>query len=257
MRRRLLAAFAALVLLFAGTVVLLAYVRGADARALAGVRTVEVLVADQEIPEGTSADELAALVRTEVLPRKAAVDGRVTDLDELAGLVATVDVQPGEQLLQSRFGEADAADEEGTVPVPAGLQEVAVLLEPQRALGGRIVAGDTVGVVVSIGDGKQTGDTGSVMHKVLLTRVQGAPLPNDPEAEATEAPETEETATASSGSSVPVQSLMITFAVTAAQAEAIVYGMEHGSVWLTLENEKADTSGTDKLDAGNIYKKDF
>ena len=64
MRRRLIAAFAALVLLFAGTVVLLAYVRGADARALAGVRTTEVLVADQVIPEGTPADQLGALVRT-------------------------------------------------------------------------------------------------------------------------------------------------------------------------------------------------
>src|SRR5688572_6420567 len=167
MRRRLLAAFAAIVLLFAGTVVLLAYVRGADARALAGVRTVEVLVADQVIPEGTPADELTTLVRTEVLPRKAAVDGRVTELDELRDLVATVDLQPGEQLLQSRFGEPDSADEEGTVPVPAGLQEVSVLLEPQRALGGRVAAGDTVGVVVSIGDGKETGETGAVFHKVL------------------------------------------------------------------------------------------
>src|SRR5918993_376016 len=160
MRRRLLAAFAAIVLLFAGTV---------------------------------------------VLPRKAAVDGRVTELDELRDLVATVDLQPGEQLLQSRFGEPDSADEEGTVPVPAGLQEVSVLLEPQRALGGRVAAGDTVGVVVSIGDGKETGETGAVFHEVLLTQVQGAPLPADPDADAAE---TEDTATASSGSAVPVQSLM-------------------------------------------------
>jgi pilus assembly protein CpaB len=43
-RRRLLAAFAALVLLVTGTLVLLAYVRGADSRALAGTRTVEVMV---------------------------------------------------------------------------------------------------------------------------------------------------------------------------------------------------------------------
>src|SRR5688572_17396205 len=115
MRRRLLAAFAALVLLFVGTAVLLAYVKGADARALAGVRTTEVLVADQVIPEGTPADQLATLVRTDLLPKKAAVEGRVTDLDELAGLVAQVDVQPGEQLLLSRFGEAEAAGALGTV----------------------------------------------------------------------------------------------------------------------------------------------
>jgi pilus assembly protein CpaB len=247
MRRRLLAALAALVLLFAGTVVLLAYVRGADARALAGVRTTQVLVADQVVPEGTPADELAPLVRTETLPQKAAVEGRVTDLEELAGLVATVDLQPGEQLLRSRFGEVDAAGDEDVVPVPPGLQEVSLLLEPQRAIGGRLAAGDTVGVVVSIKQGEKTH---AVIHGVLVTEVQGAPGP-------VEAGEAEETQTASSGTAVPTQSLLITFAVTAAQAEAVVFGMEHGTVWLTLEPEEADTGGTGVVDPGTIYSKDF
>src|SRR5215212_819010 len=105
MRRRLLAALAALVLLLVGTVVLVAYVRGADARALAGTRTVQVLVVDQPIPAGTSGKEVAALVRTEVLPVKAALPGRVTDVSELAGRSATVDLEPGEQLLTSRFAD--------------------------------------------------------------------------------------------------------------------------------------------------------
>ena len=96
--RRLLAAFAALLLLVVGAVVLLAYVRGADTRALAGVRTVDVLVADELIPKGTSGDALKGMVRTELVPAKTAVAGRVVDLDALTGLVATVDVLPGEQL---------------------------------------------------------------------------------------------------------------------------------------------------------------
>jgi pilus assembly protein CpaB len=254
MKRRLLAAVAALVLLAVGTVLVLAYVEGADARALAGVRTTQVLVADKVIPEGTPADELTGLVRTDVLPQKAAVDGRVTDLDELAGLVATVELQPGEQLLLSRFGEAELGGTAGTVAVPAGLQEVSVLLEPQRALGGRLTPGDTVGVVVSIEGGK----THFVVHHVLLTEIKGAPAPVDPATEGqTEAASDDGTGTASTGSSVPTQSLMITLAVTAAQAEAVVFGMEHGAVWLTLENEDSDTGGTSVVDPGNIYEKDF
>jgi pilus assembly protein CpaB len=252
MRRRLLAALAALVLLVGGTVVLLAYVKGADARALAGVRTTQVLVAEQVIPEGTPADQLATLVRTDLLPKKAAVEGRVTDLDDLAGLVAQVDVQPGEQLLLSRFAEQDTADALGTVEVPEGLQEVSVQLEPQRAVGGRLAAGDTVGVVVSIGDGKD-GQTHAVLHSILVTQVQGAPA--DPEAQAAAAEDGTETA--SGGATVPTQSLMITLAVSAAQAEAVVYGIEHGTLWLSLEPENAKTGGTDVLNAGNIYKKDF
>ena len=248
MRRRILAATAALVLLVAGTVVLLAYVRGADARALAGVRTTEVLVVDQVVPAGTPAADLTALVRTDVLPEKAALAGRVSDLDELAGQVATVDLQPGEQLLAARFAAPDSVGTADTVPVPAGLQEVSVLLEPQRAVGGRLAAGDLVGVLVSIGDGKDTGRTGAVLHKVLITQVQGAPAAQEAEGD----PET-----ASSGSATPTQSLIITMAVTAAQAEAVVYGIEHGSLWLSLESDEAATRDTGVLDAGAIYAKDF
>ena len=253
MKRRLLAAFVALVLLCAGTVVLLAYVRGADARALAGVQTVDVLVADQPIPEGTTAQGLSALVRTEVLPRKAAVEGRVTDLDELAGLVATVDVQPGEQLLLSRFGTAVESSTPGAVEVPDGMQEVSVLLEPQRAVGGRLSAGDTVGVLVSIDEEKKGQMTHAVLHDVLVTEVQGAPTPVDPDAEAA----SDGTDTASAGTAVPSQSLLITLAVTASQAEAVVFGIEHGTLWLSLEPEGAKTGGTDVVDGRTIYEREF
>jgi pilus assembly protein CpaB len=253
MRRRLLAALAALVLLFVGTVVLLAYVRSADARALAGVQTTEVLVADQVIPKGTSGDQLTELVRTEVLPQKAALDGRVTDLDELAGLVATVDVQPGEQLLLSRFGTTEESSTPGAVEVPDGMQEVSVLLEPQRAVGGRLAAGDTVGVLVSIDEEKKGQMTHAVLHDVLVTEVQGAPAPVDPDAEAA----SDGTDTASAGTAVPSQSLLITLAVTASQAEAVVFGIEHGTLWLSLEPEGAKTGGTDVVDGRTIYERDF
>jgi pilus assembly protein CpaB len=250
MRRRLLAAFAAIVLLFAGTVVLLAYVRGADARALAGVRTTEVLVADQPIPAGTPADELPALVRTDTLPEKAALAGRVTDLAELAGRVATADLHPGEQLLAARFAPPEDLGAPGVVEVPAGLQEVSVQLEPQRAVGGRLAAGDTVGVVVSQSAGAEGGRTSTVLHDVLVTQVQGAPVPVQAEGE-------DGTATASAGSAAPTSSLMITFAVSAPQAEAVVFAAEHGSLWLSLQPDGTRTGGTGVVTGGNIYEKDF
>jgi pilus assembly protein CpaB len=246
-RRRLLAAFAALVLLVVGTAVLVAYVRGADARALAGARTVQVLVVDEVIPQGTPGSELAGLVRTEVLPAKAALEGRVTDLSTLTDRVATVDLQPGEQLLASRFQRPDDLQAPGTVAVPDGLQEVSVLLEPQRAIGGRLGAGDTVGVVVSVA--LDTGPaTHAVLHDVLVTQVQGAPAP----AAANGASET-----ASAGAAAPSASLMITLAVSAAQAEAVVFGIEHGTLWLTLEPDGADVGGTDVVTPATIYGKAF
>ncbi|TFV89535.1 RcpC/CpaB family pilus assembly protein [Blastococcus sp. CT_GayMR16] len=248
MARRLLAAFAALLLLVVGTAVLVAYVRGADSRALAGVRTVDVLVADELIPEGTSGAQLAGMVRTETVPAKTAVDGRVTDLASLSGRIATVDLLPGEQLLAGRFARPGDLQAPGTVEVPAGKQELSVLLEPQRAVGGRLVAGDSVGVVVSLTFADGTSATHAVLHDVLVTQVQGAPPPVD---------STDEQETASSGTPAPSASLMVTVAVSAAQAEALVFGVEHGTLWLSLEPEGADTSGTDVITQGNIYGKAF
>lgn len=249
MRRRLLAAFAALILLVAGSLVLLGYVRGADARALAGVRTVEVLVVDEFVPAGTPGDELAQLVRSEPMPLKAALEGRVTDLSALTGRVASVDLQVGEQLLGSRFVRPDDLQAPGTVAVPPGLQEVSVLLEPQRAVGGRLAAGDTVGVFVSL-----TSDAGpasrAVMHRVLVTQVQGAPAPVDPAAAGQ--PET-----ASAGAPAPSSSLMVTFAVTAAQAEAVVFGVEHGTLWLSAEPDGAVIDGTEVITPATILGKVF
>jgi pilus assembly protein CpaB len=233
---------AALVLMIVGTAVLVAYVNGAETRALAGVRTVHVLVADQVIPEGTPADQLGDLVRTEVLPAKAAVAGRVTDLAALRGQLTTVDVQPGEQLLLSRFAQPDDLQVPGTVPVPTGLQEVSVLLEPQRAVGGRLAAGDTVGVYLSLKDGAK--QTHAVLHRVLVTQVQGAPAPVDPAAEGD---------VATAGSSAPASSLMVTVAVAAKDAETVVFGAEHGSLWLSLESDGVQTGGTRVVQPDNVY----
>jgi pilus assembly protein CpaB len=242
-RRRLLAAAAALVLFVVGTMVLVGYVRGADARAFAGASPVQVLIVDQPIPVGTSGGELTGLVRTETVPAKIAVEGRVTDLADLAGLVATVDLQPGEQLLAGRFQRPEQLQAPGTVAVPEGLQEVSVLLEPQRAVGGRLAAGDTVGIYLSqlVGDLKQTH---AVLHRVLVTQVQGAPAAPDPTAEA---------ATGTAPASAPASSLMVTLAVDAQDAETVVFGAEHGTLWLSLEREGADNGGTRVVQAENIY----
>jgi pilus assembly protein CpaB len=239
--RRLLAALAALLLAAVGTVVLLAYVRGADERALEGVQTVEVLVVDEEIAAGTPAEDLADLVRTELVPAKTAVEGRVTDLAEIRGRVASVDLQPGEQLLTARFDDPAELLTPGTVPVPEGMQEISVLLEPQRVVGGRLAAGDTVGVYLSLVFQDGTASTHAVQHQVLVTRVQGATTVEDDGGATTVA------------GGAPATALMVTVAVVARDAEQIVYGQEHGTLWLSLEPEGADTSGTQVLTQVNVY----
>ena len=247
MRRRLLAAAAALVLALVGTVVLVGYARGADQRAMAGMTTTQVLVVAQPVPVGTRGEDLAPLVRTEVLPAVAAVPGRITDLADLAGQVATVELRPGEQLLAGRFAVPEDLQSPGTVPVPAGSEEMSVLLEPQRVVGGRLAAGDQVGVFVSLAE---PDETHAVLHRVLVTQVQGAPAPAT-----TEAPADPDTA-ASTTSAAPTASLLVTLALPARQAEVVVFGAEHGSLWLSLEPADADLKGTGALTRDNVYGED-
>nr|WP_211661018.1 RcpC/CpaB family pilus assembly protein [Modestobacter muralis] len=229
-----------------GTVVLVGYARGADQRAMAGMTTVRVLVVAGPVAAGTPAEELAPLVRTDVLPSVAVVPGRVTDLADLAGQVATTDLQPGEQLLAGRFAAPKSLQAPGTVPVPAGYAEVSVLLEPQRAVGGRLVAGDEVGVLISF----DTPTTRATVNRVLVTQVQGAPAPAESAAVA-------DTETASAGSPAPSASLMVTLALPVREAEQVVFGAEHGTLWLALEPADADLRGTEVITPANVYREDL
>jgi pilus assembly protein CpaB len=118
MKIRLLAALTALVLAVLGAVLINGYVQGADARALAGVRTEDVLVVVKPVPAGTAVDDLAASVQTKAVPATAVATGALTRLDASKGTVTSVDLVPGEQLLKSRLVAPSAVQKTGTVAVP-------------------------------------------------------------------------------------------------------------------------------------------
>jgi pilus assembly protein CpaB len=259
MRRRLLATAAALVLALVGAVVLLAYAKGADARAMAGQRTQQVLVTAQRIPSGTAATALGGLVQTRRLPATAVAPGAVTDLAALTGKVTTVDLLPGEQLLAGRFTDPSQLRAPGTVAVPPGLQEVTVQLDPERALGGRLAAGDHVGVFVSLVNSDGSGSTDSVLHTVLVTQVQGgtAPPPAAGGTAAASATAGPSAAAASSSAHTPTTTMLVTLALGAKAAEAVVFGQEHGKVWLSLEPTGTNTGGTTVIDNGNVYTEGY
>lgn len=226
--RRIGAAIAAIILALIGGFLLFSYVQNADERALAGVETQEVLVVSELIPANTAADAVADFVRVRNLPTVAVVPGALSDLSDVSGKVTTVDLEPGEQLLASRFVDPASLEDPTRVDAPAGFQEVTIQLDAQRVLGGTLGAGDRVGVILSatIADNANTDGidetaavTSNILDQVLVTRVAL----------------TEQTVD-ESGERLP-QSLYVTFAVTTPQAEYIVFGMEHASIWLTLQPE--------------------
>lgn len=242
MKRRIIAASVAILVAVISGVLLLSYVTSADQRAMAGMRTEKVLVVTTAVAQGTAADQVDKLVALEELPAKTVVPGALTTTSGLKGKVTTTALQPGEQLLASRFADPSTLQDSGVVRVPKGLSEVSVLLDPDRAVGNNLTAGDHVGIFISLGDGVDKGKTHLVLTKVLVTRVQGVTA--DEAAQA--AKQSNQQSDQSSGGSQPVPqgSLMITMAVSPGDAEQVVFAAEYGHIWLSLENKNSTVSGT-------------
>ena len=241
MRRRVVAAVTAVVLAAVGGILLLSYVGAADERAMAGLDPVAVLVATKAIPEGTAARDLAPSVAVRRLPAVAVAPGTAGRLADLQGLVTTSAVQPGEQLLTSRFADPAVLEAARGLVVPKGLQQVSVQLEPERAVNGDLAPGATVGVFVST---KEAETTALALHQVLVTAVQGgtaqppAGAAADADAEAAPAP----------------TAVTVTLALDAESASRVVFAAEHGSIWLSAEPADAPTDREPVMTKKSLYR---
>ena len=255
MRRRVTGIVAALVLASLGTMLLVVYVQSARDEAVAGERMVDVLVVSDAIDKGTEVADVDGSVDTKQVPAKVRADGAVDDLGDLDDeLVAAVDLVPGEQLVATRFVTRQQA---ARGDVPTGLQEVTVPLDPARALGGRIAAGDTVGVFLSF-DPFDIGNTGSKtansthleLHKVMVSRVQF----DDSASSIGSSDDGSEDEGSESTADAPAGTFLVTLAVDAPSAERVIFAAEHGFVWLSNEPLEADEGGTSVVTRGNIYE---
>ncbi|WP_145238962.1 Flp pilus assembly protein CpaB [Prescottella equi] len=245
MRSRLVAAALAVILAVGGTLALVAYVRGADARALAGTRTVDVLVATQTIPKNTPAKSLVGLVAVKKLPEMAVLPNRVTSLEQLTGKVALTDLLAGEQLVSARFADPATARSQDQGGIPEGMQEVTVLLEPQRALGGHVAPGDTVGVVMSFSPPVKNYETHLRLQKVRVTRVQGTLAKAD--GKGSDAGE-------SVPSPAPTEAFLVSLAVDVPMAERVLFAAEHGKIWLSNEPLSANEAGASVITPEGIFR---
>lgn len=238
MKSRLLAGVAAVVLAIVGAILVVSYAQGADSRAVKDLDPVSVLVVQKAIPAGTPTAGLQAFLTTQELPGTAVSKSALKNLDGQGGKVTSVELLPGEQLVAERLIQPEELKASGAVEIPKGLQEVSFQLEPQRVVGGRIAAGDHVGVFINLKNGgldakpeKET--TQLSIHKVLVTSVQRAPT-----ATPSPAPSANGSTGPAQDTSLPTGSFLITVAVNEPDATKIVYASNFGevaSIWLSKE----------------------
>ncbi len=252
MKRKLVGVLAAIGLALVGTLVLVAYVHGAEDRALSGQKTVDVLVVSQKVDRGTKAVDLEGKVELKRVPAKVKAAGGVASTRELHGLVASADLVPGEQIIRSRFtrpdqvGTASQPNQAGRGGDTSKLLKTTVALEPERAVGGALKPGDLVAVFATYKPDVLQYQTHLELHKVTVAAVAFAPSGGAPAQKKGSEGD-------SKAQQAPQGKYLVTLALSAHDSETLVHVAENGTVWLAIEPKDADKNGTRVVAPTNVF----
>ncbi|MEV4642315.1 RcpC/CpaB family pilus assembly protein [Actinoplanes sp. NPDC049548] len=267
MRRRLLAVLVAAVLAGAGCVAVVAYVRGADRRALAGREAVWVLVTKQLIPAGTSAADIrdGGYAERVAMPAATVPGTALGEVDEqLDMLVLTADVAPSRLLLRGMFAEPSQVT--GGLAVPDGKLAVSVQVTAAARVAGYVRPGSRVAVFttftmregrgrVPAGDGLSSGHDYNQATRMLLPRVEVIAVGERGAAGAATAgdsPAADPAAAAGSGAKTAA-GLLVTVAVTQAEAEKLLHVSLTGVLSLALLDDTATVEPDEGVDNNSLF----
>ena len=253
MKRRVLTATLAILLAVLGVAGVLAYVHKADSRALAGMRAVSVLVAQGQIPAGTSASsaQQGGLLHSETLPASSVPLNAVHSITpDLGALVMSARVQPGQVLLRPML--VTPAQVTGGAALPAGMIAVSINLCLPEAVAQNIGPGSEVEVLNTFAANAaltagpnctgphQEQANGKARTRVILPRVEVLSIgPAGGAGQATSSTSTSvftrnSTDPAPSTQQVGVNSVTVTLAVTQIAALRLIQITETGLPYLAL-----------------------
>lgn len=242
--KRAVALVVAIVLAGVATIALWSYIDGLEAEALQDTETVNAFVATDVIQAGTRAETAIqqGLIDTEPVARRFLVDGAIGSLDQLApDSVAAVAIQPGEQILASRFVETQALQQPGSsarLDIPEDRQAISLQVGIPPGVANFPVPGSRVSVIAQLDvTGPQAGTRVQylVQNAIVLSNGRRVVVRND------------------QGTSEQIQQpneqVLLTLAVEPADAEKLAYANFQGQVYFTLlpdgleEYPEVDTPG--------------
>jgi pilus assembly protein CpaB len=250
MNRRVLAIAMALLLAVIGTGAVLAYVNRATARAMAGLKAVNVLVAQQQIPAGTPVGVAwqDGSLREETLPARSVSPDAIGSITaDLGSLVMSSVVMPGQVLLRQML--VPAAQVSGGLAIPGSMVAVTIPLCLPEAVAGYVHAGSQVAIFDTFssqslsssescsqsGVSRQGQASGTVETRVVLPRVLVL---------AVGGPSSSGQGGSGSGLGAGSQSqggVLVTLAVDQADAERVIELTETGLPYLALLTPASQT----------------
>jgi pilus assembly protein CpaB len=244
MTRRILAITIAIVLAALGTAGGLFLVLSAESRAQDRISNpITVAIAAVRIPIGTSGAKIRAeeMVRLVKMPKDSVPDDTMPEVSvELDKLVVTSNIAPGQLLLRANFGDRTTVT--SGLPLPEGKMAVTVETGAPEQVAGYVQPGSQVTIFLTYTVVQPDGTRTNIERtRVLLPRVEVLAVG------------TYQQARTNANAASRANSLMLTVAVSQAEAERLIEGLSHGTLYLGLLTDSVQVSpgsGVDNTDGG-------
>jgi pilus assembly protein CpaB len=247
MTRRILAITIAIVLAALGTAGGLFLVLSADARAQSRISDpVTVAIAVKRIPIGTTGANVRSgqMVRLEKMPRSSVPTDALPEISaELDKLVVTSNIAEGQILLAANFGEQSRVT--SGLPLPEGKMAVTVETGAPEQVAGYVRAGSQVAIFLTYNVVETNGNKTNIERtRVLLPRVEVLAVGTYSNSNSN---------TSNQSSATNTGSVMLTVAVSQDEAERLIEGLSHGTLYLGLLTDSVQVApggGVDNTDGG-------
>ncbi len=235
MRSKILILVVALVLGGLAAILAARYITGARSTIEAESKPVKVLVAAEDIPRGLSAEELLSkkLILRQEVPARFVAAGAISSERGIEGQVLATPLSKGEQVTRARFQIPSQAGL--AYSVPKDVVAITIPVNEERGVAGLVKPGDHVTVFASFK--KAGGEADENVTKMLLPGVRVLAVGSSLAAEEAAADEAGgQRGFVSSDRAGAAQQIptAMTLAVTAPEAERLVFALENGDIWVGL-----------------------
>jgi pilus assembly protein CpaB len=183
--------------------------------------TAPAYVATSDLTVGTTWEDMASLVEKRQVPVSLRPSEAISNPSQVKGKTLVRSMSKGEILTAVQFNQTGAE----SLKIPEGLRALTISLPAPQGVGDYIQPGSKADIFVSFkGVPGTSNPEDATVTKLLLSNV--TVLAN----------RRAMSAQAQAEGSEPdiVGDILLTFAVTIAQAEKIIFAKENGAVWLTL-----------------------
>jgi pilus assembly protein CpaB len=217
------------------------------AAAAAGTEPVVwVYKAKQEIPKGSPGLIAKPLLERVQVPRSQLLPGADADLeffiDSIDSKITATPIFANQQVTNGMFESPEAA---AAAALPPGQVAVTLILSGDRVAGIGKESDESVGIVASFANG----ESGAVTHLALQKiKIIGRPIPFGAP------PASVAPGVADTGTSNFLGQVQVTLAVSAPDAERLIFMNQFGIVHLIKEPATAIEAGVKPIQLGNVYK---